>query len=291
MDTQIYGIVMIMRMIGANYYPFQSSSGRIPTKNFKWSSDEGEVVVYFDGSIQKLVQNKNFIYPKEKTFGWISESPALTLGTIEHLRINYKKYKKYFHTIYTYSDCLLGLDTELFDFCYAGSNLPWTPVNEYGIHKKTKIASILCSNNTISEGHINRVNIAKTFINKIDCYGDLFGKRIGGSGHYHHNSKEEALKDYMFSITIENCVHNTYFTEKITDCFANGVIPVYMGTSNVTNFFDNNGIIFLNNTFQLKSLTKELYLSKMQAIENNLQIIKNMVNADDYLFNKIEKYI
>lgn len=282
---------MIMKMIGANYYPFQSSSGRIPTKNFKWSNDEGEVVVYFDGAIQRLVQNKDFAYPKEKTFGWISESPALTLGTIEHLRINYKEYKKYFNTIYTYSDCLLGLDTELFDFCYAGSNLPWTPISEYGIHKKTKIASILCSNNTMSEGHINRVNIAKTFIDKIDCYGDLFGKRIGGSGHYHHNSKEKALKDYMFSITIENCVHDTYFTEKITDCFANGVIPVYMGTSNITKFFDNDGIIFLDDIFNLESLTRELYLSKVQSIENNLQIIKNTINADDYLFNKIEKHI
>lgn len=282
---------MILRMTGANYYPFQSSSGRIPTKNFKWSSDEGEAIVYFDGAIQRLLQNKNFLYPKEKTFGWISESPALTLSTIEHLKIEYKEYEKYFHKIYTYSDCLLSLDTKLFDFCYAGSNLPWTPANEYGIHPKSKITSILCSNNTMSEGHINRINIAKTFIDKVDCYGDLFGKRIGGAGHYHHNSKEEALKNYMFSITIENFVYDTYFTEKITDCFANGVIPVYIGTPNVTKFFDNNGIIFLDNTFKLESLTEELYLSKMESIENNLKIIQNIINADDYLFNKIEKYL
>jgi hypothetical protein len=278
-------------MTGANYYPFQSSSGRIPTKNFKWSNEKGEAIVYFDGAIQRLLQNKEFIYPKDKTFGWISESPALTLGTIDHLKINYKEYKQYFNTIYTYSDYLLELDTKLFHFCYAGSNLPWTPLDEYGIHKKTKTVSILCSNNTMSKGHINRINIAKTFIDKIDCYGDLFGKRIGGSGHYHHNSKEEALKDYMFSIIIENCIHDTYFTEKITDCFANGVVPVYLGTKNVKNFFDTDGIIFLDHSFQLESLTKELYSSKMHAIENNLSIIKNMINADDYLFDKLSKAI
>jgi hypothetical protein len=278
---------MIIKMIGANYSPFQSSSGKIPTKNFKWSTETGEAVVYFDNSIQKLLQNKELIYPKHKTFGWISESPALTMGTIEHLKANYKEYEIYFNTIYTYSDDLLQLDAKLFDFCYAGSNLPWTPITQYGIYKKNKLVSILCSNNTTSEGHINRVNIAKTFIGKIDCYGDLFGKRIGGSGHYHHNSKEEALKDYMFSITIENCVHNTYFTEKITDCFANGVVPVYLGTRNVTNFFDADGIIFLDDSFQLESLTEELYVSKIKAIENNLQIVKNMTNADDYLFNNI----
>ena len=36
----------------------------------------------------------------------------------------------------------------------------------------------------------------------------------------------------MFSVCIENDVYDTYFTEKILDCFATGTIPIYKGTKN-----------------------------------------------------------
>ena len=181
----------------------------------------------------------------------------------------------------------MELNTKLFDFCYAGSNLPWTPQDECHIYPKTKLVSLICSNNTMTSGHIERINIAKSFEHKADCYGDLFNKRIGGSGHYHHNKKTDALKDYMFSITIENCIHDTYFTEKITDCFANGVIPIYRGTQNINRFFDMDGIIILDEKFSIDTLTPDLYFSKMQAIQNNFDAIQNMTNADDYLYSRL----
>lgn len=291
MDKRDIGDDMNMLMIGANYPAPYSSSGKILPTNFSWSQTDGDVVVYFDGSIKNVLISKKSVREKHLTFGWTSESPALISGTIDDLYNNVLEYKKYFNKIYTYSDKLLQLDPEFFQFCFAGSNLPWTPKEEIGINKKTKKASILCSSNTMTDGHKKRVEIAKQFIGRVDCYGDLFQHRIGGDGHYHHKPKTEALRDYMFSITIENAVFDTYFTEKITDCFANGVVPVYLGTRNVTNFFDADGIIFLDDSFQLESLTEELYVSKIKAIENNLQIVKNMTNADDYLFNNIIKIL
>jgi hypothetical protein len=38
-------------------------------------------------------------------------------------------------------------------------------------------------------------------------------------------NKEVGLKDYMFSFAVENDTYDTYFTEKILDCFATGTIP------------------------------------------------------------------
>ena len=48
--------------------------------------------------------------------------------------------------------------------------------------------------------------------------------------------KGEMLKPYHFSICIENTEYSDYFTEKILDCFASGVIPIYWGTKNVQKY-------------------------------------------------------
>ena len=50
----------------------------------------------------------------------------------------------------------------------------------------------------------------------------------------------------MFSFAVENANYPTYFTEKLTDCFACGTIPVYYGTAGVAQYFNPEGIIFLD---------------------------------------------
>ena len=52
-----------------------------------------------------------------------------------------------------------------------------------------------------------------------------------------HSNKIEKLKEYKFSICYENMGDvKGYITEKIFDCFGAGVIPVYWGASNVTDY-------------------------------------------------------
>lgn len=49
--------------------------------------------------------------------------------------------------------------------------------------------------------------------------------------------KLETLKNYKFSICYENMGHvKGYVTEKIFDCFGAGVVPVYWGASNITDY-------------------------------------------------------
>ena len=95
----------------------------------------------------------------------------------------------------------------------------------------------------------------------------------------------------MFSITIENFKYDDYFTEKITDCFANGVIPVYYGTNNIGKYFDQNGIITLNDRFKFEDLTEELYESKLDSIRNNLNLVSLLEGADDMIIRKIQEII
>jgi hypothetical protein len=50
----------------------------------------------------------------------------------------------------------------------------------------------------------------------------------------------------MFSVAIENDNSDTYFTEKLTDCFVMGTVPVYYGSRKVVEkYFDPTGVIFL----------------------------------------------
>ena len=99
----------------------------------------------------------------------------------------------------------------------------------------------------------------------------------------------DSLKDYMFSFACENANYPTYFTEKLTDCFACGTIPVYYGTAGVAQYFNPEGIIFLEgaapwNNIPWEKLTKEYYESKHIVIRENFEIAASMRVAEDYLY-------
>lgn len=71
---------------------------------------------------------------------------------------------------------------------------------------------------------------------------DLFGFHWGRDQYKNwrgglESNKIDKLKEYKFSICYENMRDiKGYITEKIFDCFAAGVIPVYWGASNVTDY-------------------------------------------------------
>ena len=91
----------------------------------------------------------------------------------------------------------------------------------------------------------------------------------------------------MFSIAIENGVYSNYYTEKIMDCFATGTVPVYMGSPDIGDMFNPNGIITIDENFDLADLNKDLYESMSDAIEENFELQKTHRISDDVLFEKI----
>ena len=47
----------------------------------------------------------------------------------------------------------------------------------------------------------------------------------------------DIYKDYKFSIVIENYIHPEYFSEKIMIPLLCGCIPIYIGCTNINNYF------------------------------------------------------
>jgi hypothetical protein len=118
-----------------------------------------------------------------------------------------------------------------------------------------------------------RVNYAIENQKKLDLFGRGF-KEI--------QNKEDALTDYMFSVCIENDTFDDYFTEKILDCFATGTIPIYKGTKNIKKYFNVDGILFLEDV-ELSDLNYEFYLSKMNSVKENFEIVKDYLSPEDFI--------
>ena len=150
---------------------------------------------------------------------------------------------------------------------------------------------MIVSNKKVTSGHKKRHQLASQYKSIVDIYGGGIGKQTGigrGPQKTWFRDKNESLHPYMFHIVVQNSDYDTYYTQKVTDCFASGTIPIYLGTRNIVNEFNKDGIIFLDQSFDIKSLSKQLYFSKMDAIVENLKKVSQLEMAQDYI---VKNYI
>ena len=251
---------------GDNLEP--SSSALNATKHVQWVYDgSGEVNIYVS---QRALDALNDTSGKP-TYIWLLESKQIIPQYYQWIIDNYD-------FVTSRVDGVFSCDKELCakypKISYAVINaVPW--VQDRKVHEKTKLVSMIASNKRMCQGHERRLHFVDKFRGKLDFYGRGFNEI---------SCKEDGLRDYMFSVGIENAVYDTYFTEKLTDCFACGTIPIFYGCKGVTEYFNEDGIIFLDDNFDLSTLTKDLYYSKMDAIKDNFERSINFPVAEDYLY-------
>ncbi len=96
--------------------------------------------------------------------------------------------------------------------------------------------------------------------------------------------KEQLFGDSQFGVAIENTRHWGYFSEKIIDLFLLKVVPIYWGCKNISEFFDQRGIILFQDVDDLvdkiNSLDNEFYSSKIKIINSNFQAAFNYISFD-----------
>lgn len=274
-----------MQAFGAPFNINYSSCSDLIPKNFRWTDTDSPIKVFIDGAIGLGIN-----YTKkdgEKKIAWVCESRVI----FHKQTIPRDLWEKHiieiadsFDTLYTSERSLIGKHPNI-KFAFAGSNLPW--VRDYGVHVKNKMCSLIASPKKMSFGHSMRHYIADKFKDKLDLYGGVLGSKRLGNDIF--DGKEEALKDYRFSIVIENDKYETYYTEKLTDCFASGTIPVYWGAPDIGNYFNTDGIIVLKPDFTIDDLTEDLYNSKLEAVKDNFERVQNLLSADDMLYNQINE--
>jgi hypothetical protein len=74
---------------------------------------------------------------------------------------------------------------------------------------------------------------------------------------------------------MENATYSNMFTEKITDCFMTGTIPIYYGISNIGDYFNTDGIIILDDNFKLDTIS--CHTTKLQEVKIALKDLDNQL--------------
>ena len=228
----------------------------------------------------------NLIGSPDKRFAILNESRAIKPAC-------YKKYlreRKYFENEFDY---VLTFDEEILDTLNNAKFVPfcvglWVSPdeNKNSFMSKSKNISILSSDKTSCELH--RVRKSLAFKCKREGLADTFGTFDGGK----FVDPADTLKDYRYSIIIENDISSYFFTEKIADCFAAQTIPVYLGASRIHEFFNPDGIITLSldDIDDLEKVlsvcTPEEYERRLPAVLDNYERAKEYANIFDYMYVK-----
>ena len=251
---------------GDNLEP--STSALNASKYVQWTYDgSGEANIYVSQQALGAINDTS----DKPTYIWLLESKQIIPQYYQWVIDNYD-------FVASRVDGIFSCDKELCKkypkIQYAVTNAaPW--VQDRKVHEKSKLVSMIASNKQMCQGHMRRLQFVEKFRDKLDFYGRGFNEI---------SCKEDGLRDYMFSVGIENAVYDCYFTEKLTDCFACGTIPIFYGSRGVTEYFNEDGIIFLDDEFDLSSLTPDLYYSKLDAVKENLERAIEFPIAEDYLY-------
>ena len=235
------------------------------SKHTKWVDEGGDGTFYIDNAIGVAFNDD----VKDSKYAWILESAAILPQVTDWIKQNVDKVEEEFELIFTHNQDFININPDKFKWVPAQG----TWIKEPKVYDKTKMISMIASNKNMCDGHKNRLEWVDRFRDQVDFFGRGFDTEI--------TLKEEGLCDYMFSIAIENASYETYFTEKLLDCFATGTIPVYYGAPNIGDYFNKDGIIDLSEEFDVSD---EIYYNKMDAIKDNLERTKKMEVLEDFIW-------
>jgi glycosyltransferase involved in cell wall biosynthesis len=195
----------------------------------------------------------------------------------------YKNYHK-FDRILTYDEKLLTLPNAVFRNggyeCVLNKSVhtreypTLADTSLFQIYPKSKKLSFITSNKTFTDGHRFRVSCVES-LRTSGLPADVYGV-----GYNPIPAKIDGLKDYRYSVAIENGVYQNYFTEKILDCFLTGTIPIYRGCPNLGEFFNLDGVIVFD--------TREELLDIVAYLQNNEYSIDSSIIQDN--FNRALNY-
>ena len=228
--------------------------------------EEGDETFYVDKFLPIGLHDSK----SSKKYGIILESHWIAQPVIDQVKNNLEGYMECYDKIFTWSE----------ELCSMHENICWIPgygsyILEPKIYPKDKLVSIICSNASWLEGHRDRL----AMVEQLAPYAPWFGR---GRGDMELKEKEDGLCDYMFSVAIENS--NQYFSEKLLDCFLTGTIPIYYGTPSVGKWFNMDGMIMLEDGFDIEWLTEDMYYSKMDAVKDNFERALIMEIVEDYMW-------
>jgi hypothetical protein len=213
----------------------------------------------------------------DNNIGYLIESKTIIEGVYVDFILNWENVIDNFKYIFVQDSGLLKYHPKI---KWAPASFIW--IDEPKIYPKSKLISMISSKKNMCPEHTRRLAM-------VDRMSKIGGVDIYGQGFRYIEKKEEGLCDYMFSIAMENARYPGNFTEKIMDCFATGTVPIYSGDPTIDRFFNPDGIITLSDDFHPSQVNEDLYYEKMDAIKENLEIVKQFSSIQDWIHEKYLK--
>lgn len=191
-----------------------------------------------------------------------------------------KKNNNKFYKVLTYDKELIDSFDNVEFYPHGGC---YIHTDDHMIYDKSKLISIMVSNKISTVGHKLRFSVVDS-LKQNDIEFSIYGRTVNNIDY-----KLTALKDYAFSIVIENSKIDYYFTEKLIDCFMTGTIPIYWGCPSIGDFFNLDGMIIFDNIddllYKIKSVSLNKYMSMMPAIIDNFERAKKYLTSEDWLYH------
>lgn len=213
-----------------------------------------------------------------------------------HEPSNYK-YFAHWMKAYKYADRVFGSwkkDKKLKNPVQEQTSIFWGCPGDYQYYKNLDIGRgtkkfelcAITSSKTAFAGHKERLEFLYALKEKFK--GTELEFDIKGKGICEIKTKDELLIPSKYTLAIENTSEPHYFTEKITDAFLCGCMPIYYGAPNIFEYFPEGSLI------KLEKLDAE-YAAKIikEAIENDFygKNYDKLAMAKDLVLNKYNFFI
>lgn len=246
---------------------------KFPDLPFEWdrSSNMHALTVFTDENLVEVSEIQS-----AKKVAWLYESPEVTKKCYKKVHREAERFDR----ILTFYKPLLESHPHARFTPIGGC---WLHECDWGIHPKTKNLSVIASSKKSLPGHKLRHQVIGEHRGKIDF--------IAGSGYSPILLKKEALHAFRYSLSIENCREDYYFTEKLIDCFLSGTVPIYWGCPSIGLFFNREGMITFKHPRELEKLLSTLgsedYNRRLPAIRENFERAMRYVYVEQHVWNYI----
>lgn len=234
---------------------------------------------------------RQIIGQPQKRYGMLLESKEITPQDYLIFERN-PNLAKEFDAVFTFDEKILNKLPNAREFCLCAQINFFNNEAEDNIldicRNKTKNVSICSSHKVLCDLHRLRYDWAMKFKNNPALGVDTFGNFSGGG----FNTVWDYLRDYRYSIAVENVIEPYWFTEKILNCFATHTVPIYVGHSKMLERFNADGIILVKPEDYgriekiIKQCNKADYEARMPAIEDNFRRVQAYKNSFDRLYEK-----
>jgi len=152
-------------------------------------------------------------------------------------------------------------------------------------YDKTKACSLIASAKQDLDGHKLRHQVAY-WVKENNLDVELLGR-----GFKSFDQKEEGLAPYRYSVIVENCQEQNYFTEKLLDCFLCDTMPIYWGCPNIEDYFNKSGMIICHSEEELRNAIVNTHAPLSEEQSRSLEKNKKIAQKNSSLNMRLTELI